>query len=144
KGSAVRRWSAGGDRGAGRGCAQAPGRGGGGMSATVATVGTFDGLHRGHQAVLDDVVRRARARGLVSLLVTFDPHPLEVVNPSAVPRLLTLPDEKRVLAAARGVERIELLAFTPALARLGPEESVRGLLRAGVGMQTPVLGVCPG
>ena len=42
------------------------------MSATVATVGTFDGIHRGHQAVLDDVVRRARARGLVSLLVTFD------------------------------------------------------------------------
>ena len=46
------------------------------MTATVATVGTFDGIHRGHQAVLEDVVRRARAGGLVSLLVTFDPHPL--------------------------------------------------------------------
>ncbi|HEY6155836.1 MAG TPA: bifunctional riboflavin kinase/FAD synthetase [Gemmatimonadales bacterium] len=110
------------------------------MTATVATVGTFDGIHRGHQAVLDDVVRRARARGLASLLVTFDPHPLEVVNPSAAPRLLTLPDEKRVQAAARGVERIELLAFTPELARLGPEEFVRDVLRARFAMQTLVLG----
>jgi len=110
------------------------------MTATVATVGTFDGIHRGHQAVLDDVVRRARARGLVSLLVTFDPHPLEVVNPSAAPRLLTLPDEKRVQAAARGVERIEQLAFTPELARLGPEEFVRDVLRARFAMQTLVLG----
>src|SRR6266702_2341251 len=103
---ALRRWSARGDRAAGRGCAQAPRRGGGAVSGSVATVGTFDGIHRGHQAVLDDVVRRARARGLVSLLVTFDPHPLEVVNPSAAPRLLTLPDEKRVQAAVeRGAGR---------------------------------------
>jgi riboflavin kinase/FMN adenylyltransferase len=110
------------------------------MKATVATVGTFDGIHRGHQAVLDDVVRRARGSGLASLLVTFDPHPLEVVNPSAAPRLLTLPDEKRALAAALGVERIELLAFTPELARLGPEEFVRDVLRARFAMQTLVLG----
>src|SRR5213595_239188 len=123
-----------------RRAAQAPGRGGGGMSATVATVGTFDGIHRGHQAVLDDLVRRARASGLVSLLVTFDPHPLEVVNPSAAPRLLTLSDEKRLLAAALGVERIEVLAFTPELARLGPEEFVRDVLRARFGMQELVLG----
>jgi len=110
------------------------------MTATVATVGTFDGMHRGHQEVLADVVRRARAGGLVSLLVTFDPHPLEVVNPSAAPRLLTLPDEKRVQAAALGVEQIEVLAFTPALARLGPEEFVRDVLRARFAMQTLVLG----
>ncbi len=110
------------------------------MSATVATVGTFDGIHRGHQAVLDDVVRRARARGLVSLLVTFDPHPLEVVNPSAAPRPLTLSDEKRLLAAALGVERVEVVPFTPELARLGPEEFVRDVLRARFGMQELVLG----
>src|SRR5256884_3243258 len=123
-----------------RRAAQAPGRGGGGMTATVATVGTFDGIHRGHQAVLEDVVRRARAGGLVSLLVTFDPHPLEVVNPSAAPRLLTLPDEKRVRAAGLGIERIEMLAFTPELARLGPDEFVRDVLRARFAMQTLVLG----
>ena len=105
------------------------------MSGTVATVGTFDGIHRGHQAVLSEVVRRGRAAGRPSLLVTFDPHPLEVVNPSAAPRLLTLPDEKRALAAALGVERVEVIAFTPDLARLGPEDFVRGVLRARFEME---------
>src|SRR5438552_2830250 len=109
--------------------------------ATVATVGTFDGIHRGHQAVLREVVRRAEQAGRrTSLLVTFDPHPLEVVNPSAAPRLLTLSDEKRVLAAALGVARVEVVAFTPELARLAPEKFVRDVLRARFGMQEPVLG----
>jgi len=112
------------------------------VTGTVATVGTFDGIHRGHQAVLAEVVRRARASGgrLASLLVTFDPHPLEVVNPSAAPRLLTLPDEKRDLVAALGVERTEIVPFTADLARLGPEEFVRDVLRARFGMRELVLG----
>src|SRR5256712_7410218 len=139
-GGPVRAGATAGGGGAFRRAAQAPGRRGGGMKATVATVGTFDGIHRGHQAVLDDVVRRARTRGLVSLLVTFDPHPLELVNPSAAPRLLTLSDEKRLLAAALGVERVEVVPFTPELARLGPEEFVRDVLRARFGMQELVLG----
>jgi riboflavin kinase/FMN adenylyltransferase len=110
------------------------------VSGTVATVGTFDGIHRGHQAVLSEVVRRGRAAGRASLLVTFDPHPLDVVNPSAAPRLLTLPDEKRILAGTLGVERVEIVAFTPELARLGPEEFVRTVLRARFGMEELVLG----
>jgi riboflavin kinase/FMN adenylyltransferase len=110
------------------------------VSGAVATVGTFDGIHRGHQAVLSEVVRRGRVAGRPSLLVTFDPHPLEVVNPSAAPRLLTLPEEKRALAAALGVERVEVVAFTPELARLGPEEFVRAVLRARFGMEELVLG----
>jgi len=110
------------------------------MTGTVATVGTFDGVHRGHQAVLAAIVRRARARGLASLVVTFDPHPLEIVNPAAAPRLLTLPDEKRELVTALGLDRVELLPFTPALARLAPEQFVRDVLRAQYRMQELVLG----
>jgi riboflavin kinase / FMN adenylyltransferase len=110
------------------------------VTGTVATVGTFDGIHRGHQAVLAEVMRRGRAAGRPSLLVTFDPHPLEIVNPSAAPRLLTLPEEKRVLATELGVERVEVMPFTPALARLGAEEFVRDILRARFGMEQLVLG----
>jgi riboflavin kinase/FMN adenylyltransferase len=110
------------------------------VTGTVATVGTFDGIHRGHQAVLAEVMRRGRAAGSPGLLVTFDPHPLEVVNPSAAPRLLTLPEEKRVLATTLGIERVEVIPFTPALARLGPEEFVREILRARFGMEQLVLG----
>jgi len=110
------------------------------MSGTVATVGAFDGVHRGHRAVLAEIVRRARAQGLASLIVTFDPHPLEVVNPPAAPRLLTLPAERRELLEALGLDRIELLTFTPELARLAPEEFVRRVLRAQFGMRELVLG----
>lgn len=105
----------------------------------VVTVGTFDGVHRGHQAVLDEVMRRAREKNLASLLVTFDPHPLEVVNPAAAPKLLTLPDEKQELVAAAGVDRLVLLPFTPAIAQLDAEAFVRRL-RDEDGMQELVCG----
>jgi len=96
----------------------------------VVTLGTFDGLHRGHQAVLAEVRERARAKRLTSVLVTFDPHPLEVVNPAAAPKLLTLPDEKRELVAAQGIEQFVVLPFTPAVAQLDAEAFVRRLCDA--------------
>jgi riboflavin kinase/FMN adenylyltransferase len=89
-----------------------------GVGGSVVTMGTFDGVHRGHLAVLTEVTRRARASGLTSLLLTFEPHPLAVLNPPAAPMLLTLPEEKRALMGAHGVERFVLLPFTPEVAQL--------------------------
>jgi len=109
------------------------------MSGAVVTVGTFDGLHRGHQRVLAEVVARARDRGLTSVLVLCDPHPLEVVNPAAAPKLLTLPDEKRELLAAAGLDRVVVLPFTRAVAQQSPEEFIRGL-RAEQALQLLVIG----
>ena len=113
---------------------------GGGAGGAVVTVGTFDGVHRGHQAVLAEVAKRARTQGLASLVVTFEPHPLEVVNPTAAPKLLTLPEEKWGLLAALGVNRVEVLPFTPELAQLVPEEFVRDVLRVRFAMRELVLG----
>ncbi|MBI1966822.1 MAG: bifunctional riboflavin kinase/FMN adenylyltransferase, partial [Gemmatimonadetes bacterium] len=110
------------------------------MSGTIVTVGTFDGIHRGHQAVLAEITRRARARGLASLLVTFEPHPLEIVNPAAAPKLLTTTAEKREILGALALDRVEVVPFTRELSQLTPEEFVRQVLRAQFGMQELVLG----
>jgi riboflavin kinase/FMN adenylyltransferase len=111
------------------------------MSGAVVTVGTFDGLHRGHQTVLAEVVRRAQApgKGLTSLLVTFDPHPLEVVNPAACPKLLTLPDEKQELLAGTGLGGVVVLPFTREVAQQSPEDFIRRL-RAEHDLRELVLG----
>ena len=60
------------------------------VTKTVVTEGSFDGVHRGHQDVLAQLVERAAQRNTRSVLVTFDPHPLEIVNPNVAPHLLTL------------------------------------------------------
>ena len=81
------------------------------VHGTVVTVGTFDGVHLGHRTILLDVLRRARARGGHSVLLTFDPHPLRVVRPEMAPPLLTLPNEKKENPLPTGprLRRIPLL-----------------------------------
>ena len=100
------------------------------IEATVLTVGTFDGMHRGHIDLLSRVVAHARDRGLPSLLVTFDPHPLEVVNPAAAPPLLTLHHEKLEVLAETGIDYLAVLPFTKTLASYDAEQFVDRVLRA--------------
>ncbi|MDH3495779.1 MAG: riboflavin biosynthesis protein RibF [Gemmatimonadota bacterium] len=95
---------------------------------TVVTVGSFDGLHLGHRAVLEEIAVRADRTGWRSLAVTFAPHPLEVVNPQAAPPLLTLDDERRELFAQSPVHAVAFLPFTRILAHYTPDEFVRLLL----------------
>lgn len=106
----------------------------------VVTVGTFDGVHLGHWAVLQEIVARAKARGGRSILVTFEPHPLKVVRPSEAPRLLTTAREKREILAESGLEYAVFLAFTPALREMPPGRFVREILLAKLGMAELVIG----
>lgn len=110
------------------------------MTRTILTVGTFDGVHRGHWAVLEEIARRAQASGLESVLVTFEPHPLEIVNPQAAPPLLTLADEKRVILAQSAVDRVAFLPFTPALQAYPPERFVREILEERFHLAELVIG----
>lgn len=99
-----------------------------GRSAAVITVGTFDGVHLGHRDLLRRVVARARERGLRSVVVTFHPHPLEVVNPTAAPLLLTVGEEKVEMLVDTGVDYVVVLPFTPTLASYSAPHFVRELL----------------
>jgi riboflavin kinase / FMN adenylyltransferase len=107
---------------------------------TVVTVGTFDGVHRGHWAVLREIVRRARETGRRSVLLTFDPHPLAVVRPEAAPPLLTTPREKKEILAESGLDWVVFLRFTQTLSELTPEAFVSQVLRARLGMGELVIG----
>ena len=107
---------------------------------TVVTVGTFDGVHRGHQDVLATIARRADEATLQSVLVTFDPHPLEVVNPTAAPPLLTVHEEKLEAVAVSGIHYLAVLPFTASLARYSAAQFVDEVLRRRFHMRELVIG----
>lgn len=104
------------------------------------TVGTFDGVHRGHFDVLHRLASRAHAAGMASVLVTFAPHPNEVVRPSAVPMLLTPGMEKFEALATIGIDYCAVLPFTRDLAALTAAEFVRQVLRPRLRMEALLIG----
>ena len=109
-------------------------------NGSVVTVGTFDGVHLGHRDILRRVSERAGDSGLPGLLVTFRPHPLEVVNQSAAPMLLTPDAEQRDALADSGPLLVVVLPFTPALAAYSAEQFVTELLQRRYRMRELVIG----
>lgn len=111
-----------------------------GKNGTVLTVGTFDGVHRGHTLVLDRTAERGRERGLASVALTFDSHPLDVVNPTAAPPLLTLWDEKLEALALSSIDYVAVVPFTAELASYTAEQFVERVLIATYGMRELLIG----
>lgn len=106
---------------------------------SVVTVGTFDGVHRGHQAILSRLLQRAEERKGTSTLVTFDPHPRTVLRGEPVPLLTTI-EERAAAAEDLGIERFVVVPFTDSFAELSPEAFVREILLDRVGLQEIVVG----
>src|SRR5918994_6393940 len=109
-------------------------------NGSTVTVGSFDGVHLGHQAVLREIDRRARSAGRASVLVTFDPHPLEVVNPGAAPPLLTTGPERLEVLALSPLDYVVLVRFDRHLAGLTPEEFVGEVLLERCALRELVIG----
>lgn len=108
-------------------------------SESVIVIGNLDGVHRGHQAVLRQARSIASARGLSTVVLTFDPHPNQVLRGAAPPRLATL--ERRVeLLHRHGADRVVVEPFTPELAAFTPERFARELLCERLGARAVVVG----
>ncbi len=96
--------------------------------ASVATIGVFDGVHRGHQRVVERAVETAQERDLPVVVITFDPHPDEVVRPGPHPPSLTSERRLAQLLAGLGADALLVLPFTVEFSRLSPDEFVRIVL----------------
>jgi riboflavin kinase/FMN adenylyltransferase len=109
-------------------------------AGTCVTVGNFDGMHVGHRALLAKARQKADQAGLPLVVVTFDPHPLEILAPDLAPARLTDPPARLELLRACGADVVLLLPFTRELAAMAPEDFVRSVLLEGLGMREMVIG----
>lgn len=111
-----------------------------GFGPSVVTIGNFDGMHRGHQAVLGRIVSLARADGARAVAVTFDPHPAAVHRPETAPELITSLTDRLDLMAATGLDGVLVVAYTLDFAAQTPQEFVGKYLVDGLGARTVVVG----
>ncbi|MBO3681900.1 bifunctional riboflavin kinase/FAD synthetase [Streptomyces sp. NEAU-YJ-81] len=95
-----------------------------GWGRSVVTIGSYDGVHRGHQLIIGRAVARARELGVPAVVVTFDPHPSEVVRPGSHPPLLATHQRRAELMAGLGVDAVLVLPFTAEFSRLTPADFV--------------------
>ncbi len=111
-----------------------------GFGPSVVTIGNFDGVHRGHQAVLGRLVSLARADDRLAVALTFDPHPAQVHRPETAPELLTGLSDRLDLLARTGLDAVLVAPYTLDLAAQTPEEFVTRYLVDGLGARTVVVG----
>ena len=106
----------------------------------VATFGNFDGVHRGHRVVIDTLLAQARQRGLPAVIVTFDPHPVQVLHPERAPELISPGRLHEDLLETTGIDGLLVIEFTPEYARLLPEDYIRTTFVEGLDVAALVVG----
>ncbi|MBM6992830.1 MAG: bifunctional riboflavin kinase/FAD synthetase [Prevotella sp.] len=111
-----------------------------GFSSCVATLGFFDGVHRGHQFLMHHVIEEAQSLGLPSMVITLDCHPRQVLHSDYQPELLTTLDAKLQLIEKTGVDIVVVLHFDETLARLSAREFMAGVLKDQLNVSKLVIG----
>ena len=106
---------------------------------SILTVGIFDGVHLGHRMIIADLVQRARDTGGLSTLITFDPHPREVLLQQPQPKLTTIGERAKILSSL-GLGRMVVLPFTEEFSRVTAEDFILELLVKQVGLQAIIVG----
>ncbi len=107
---------------------------------SVATIGFFDGVHRGHRFLINNVVKEAASRGLQSTVVTFDRHPRQVLGSDFQPRLLSTNEEQMLLLSKTGVERCVMLPFSEQMAQMTACDFMKKILRDRLGVRVLIIG----
>lgn len=110
------------------------------FDSSVVTIGNFDGVHLGHVELFRQVRAASAQRGLPSVVVTFDPHPLTVLAPETAPPLITTFAQKTALIAETGVDCLAVIEFTPEFSRMSAGEFVRDILVGFLGMRHIIIG----
>jgi riboflavin kinase / FMN adenylyltransferase len=111
-----------------------------GWRSPVVTVGNFDGVHRGHQALAAAAVEQARREGGTAVVLTFDPHPARVLAPERAPAALTTAEQKRELLSGLGIDALAVLPFDARLAAFTPGAFVLRVLRGALAARHVVVG----
>jgi len=107
---------------------------------SVVTIGNFDGVHRGHTEIFRHLISCGIERGLQSVVVTFEPHPLKVLSADASPPMITTFDQKVALIGSSGVDYLVVVSFTTEFARMTADDFVCNVLCGSLGMRHIIIG----
>lgn len=107
---------------------------------TAVTIGVYDGVHKGHQAVISKLIKQANEKGLKTIAVTFDPHPLDILRPKKYPTILTALPLKLKLLEELGLDMVLIINFTQKIAEMKAEDFVKNVLVDKLNIRLLVVG----
>lgn len=110
------------------------------LDASIVTIGNFDGVHRGHAEIFAHLKRKSIVRGLPSVVVTFEPHPLKVLAPESAPTLITTFAQKAALIEETGIDYLVVVPFSKEFSQLPASDFVLKILCRSLGMRHIIIG----